>query len=116
MCLLLRRQSRLLPVYYTARYRRPKVSLNYLLMAYSVICYYLFFRFQGICSYLFWPIALIIGVEIADCQQVAKFIGIKIFTTEILAFQELGDATRAGLISVSKPAVTFTFSTTALFC
>ena len=50
---------------------------------------------------MFWPIALIIGVEIKDCREVAKFIGIKIFTTEILAYQELGAATRAGTISVS---------------
>ena len=56
---------------------------------------------QIICSYLFWPIALIIGVESSQCLEVAKLIGIKVFTTEILAYQQLGVSINAGLLDVS---------------
>ena len=47
--------------------------------------------FQIICSYLFWPLALLIGVEVKYCRDVAKLLGVKIFTSELLAFQDLGD-------------------------
>ena len=50
-----------------------------------------------ICSYLMWPLALIMGVDIDDCREVAKLVGIKIFTSEVLAYQELGKSTAAGL-------------------
>ena len=58
------------------------------------------FSFEGICSYLFWPVALVMGVDVDDCSEVGKLIGIKLFTTEILAFQELGVLVRSEVISV----------------
>jgi pyrimidine nucleoside transport protein len=48
-----------------------------------------------------WPIAFIIGIDTDECQEAAKLIGLKIFATEVLAYQELGKSTDAGLLSVS---------------
>lgn len=52
---------------------------------------------QVICSYLFWPLALMIGIEVPYCREVAKLIGIKVFTSEILAYQELGESLKGPL-------------------
>ena len=57
--------------------------------------------FQWICSYLFYPIPLLIGVEIGQCREIAKVIGLKIFTTEIYAYQVLGQLYDQGIIDVS---------------
>ena len=59
------------------------------------------FSFEGICSYLFWPVAWVMGVDVDDCDEVGTLIGIKLFTTEILAYQELGTMVRSETISVS---------------
>ena len=58
------------------------------------------FSFEGICSYLFWPVAWVMGVDVDDCDEVGTLIGIKLFTTEILAYQELGTMVRSETISV----------------
>lgn len=42
------------------------------------------------------------GVDINDCREVSKLVGIKIFTSEVLAYQELGRSVAAGLLSVSE--------------
>src|SRR6218665_2576345 len=55
---------------------------------------------QLICSYVMWPMAYIIGIEYNDCQEAAKLMGIKLFTTEVFAYQELGKSDAAGLLSV----------------
>ena len=41
------------------------------------------------------------GVDWADCREVGRLIGIKVFTSEILGFQELGKSIRDGNLSVS---------------
>ncbi|RUS81030.1 hypothetical protein EGW08_011196 [Elysia chlorotica] len=46
--------------------------------------------FQYVCSYLMWPLALIMGVDLADCRPVARMLGIKVFVNEFLAFEDLG--------------------------
>ncbi|GFR74710.1 solute carrier family 28 member 3 [Elysia marginata] len=46
--------------------------------------------FQYVSSYLMWPIALLMGVEVADCRHVARMLGIKVFVNEFLAFEDLG--------------------------
>jgi len=48
-----------------------------------------------------WPIALMIGIDIDECQEAAKLIGLKIFATELLAYQELGKSVDAGRLNVS---------------
>ena len=32
-----------------------------------------------------------IGIDVKYCRDVAKLLGIKVFTSELLAFQELGE-------------------------
>ena len=54
-----------------------------------------------ICSYLFFPLSMMMGIELAECQEVAKLIGLKVFTSEMLAYQELGVSISKGLVSVS---------------
>jgi len=48
-----------------------------------------------------WPIALMIGIDLDECQEAAKLIGYKIFATEILAYQELGKSANVGKLNVS---------------
>ncbi|XP_069114634.1 solute carrier family 28 member 3-like [Argopecten irradians] len=45
--------------------------------------------FQFLCSYIFWPIAAMMGVDVADCRKVAEMIGTKIFINELVAYTEL---------------------------
>ena len=42
------------------------------------------------------------GVHTDEAREVAKIIGIKIFGTELLAFNELGLSIRSGALSVCK--------------
>ena len=49
------------------------------------------------------------GVDVADCREVAKLIGVKIFTSEILAYQELGISARQGLLSVGLSLIIYKF-------
>jgi pyrimidine nucleoside transport protein len=62
--------------------------------------------FELICSYIMWPIALIIGIDINECQEAAKLIGLKIFATELLAYQELGKSADAGRLNPRDQAIT----------
>ena len=41
------------------------------------------------------------GIDINECKEVAKLLGMKIFVSELFAYQELGNSIKAGL-SVSK--------------
>ncbi|XP_049637662.1 sodium/nucleoside cotransporter 2 [Suncus etruscus] len=45
--------------------------------------------FQVICSYILRPMAFMMGVEWADCPMVAEMVGIKFFTNEFVAYQQL---------------------------
>lgn len=49
-----------------------------------------YLTFQWICSYVLWPLALIMGVEVADCRTVAELIGVKTFFNEFIAYTSLG--------------------------
>jgi len=62
--------------------------------------------FEFMCSYIMWPIAIIIGIDTNECREAAKLLGIKIFATEILAYQELGRSVDAGLLSLRSQALT----------
>lgn len=63
-------------------------------------------RFELICSYIMWPIAFIIGIDFDECQEAAKLIGLKIFATELMAYQELGRSVDAGLLNPRNQAIT----------
>ena len=43
--------------------------------------------FTIICSYLFWPVAWLMGIDTADCKEVAIVLGYKIFANEFVAYQ-----------------------------
>ncbi|XP_023083027.2 sodium/nucleoside cotransporter 2 [Piliocolobus tephrosceles] len=45
--------------------------------------------FQVICSYLLRPMVFMMGVEWTDCPMVAEMVGIKFFTNEFVAYQQL---------------------------
>ncbi|XP_001502706.1 sodium/nucleoside cotransporter 2 [Equus caballus] len=45
--------------------------------------------FQVICSYILRPMVFMMGVEWADCPIVAEMVGIKFFTNEFVAYQQL---------------------------
>ncbi|XP_070543620.1 solute carrier family 28 member 3-like [Ptychodera flava] len=47
--------------------------------------------FELICSYLFAPVALLVGIEPADCQIVAGLIGTKLFINEFVAYEKLSE-------------------------
>ncbi|KAH9510327.1 hypothetical protein Btru_042779 [Bulinus truncatus] len=46
---------------------------------------------QWICSYLFYPLALSLGVDMADGHKVAELLGIKVFINELVAYASLGE-------------------------
>jgi len=76
--------------------------------------------FEVICSYLFWPLSLVMGVEVSECREVAKLIGTKVFTSEMLAYQKLGGSIANGLSPRSASIATYalcgfsSFSTLAI--
>jgi len=76
--------------------------------------------FEVICSYLFWPLSLVMGIEVAECREVAKLIGTKVFTSEMLAYQKLGVSIANGLSARSASIATYalcgfsSFSTLAI--
>ncbi|XP_066132992.1 sodium/nucleoside cotransporter 2 [Saccopteryx bilineata] len=45
--------------------------------------------FQVICSYILRPMVFMMGVEWADCPMVAEMVGIKFFTNEFVAYEQL---------------------------
>ncbi|XP_024894735.1 sodium/nucleoside cotransporter 2 isoform X1 [Pteropus alecto] len=47
--------------------------------------------FQVICSYILRPVVFMMGVEWADCPTVAEIVGIKFFTNEFVAYQQLSE-------------------------
>ena len=51
----------------------------------SVVWYSL----QMICSYVLWPLAVVMGVHVADCRKVAEMIGTKTFLNEFVAYLQL---------------------------
>ena len=44
---------------------------------------------QLICSYVLWPLAVVMGVDVADCRKVAELIGTKTFINEFVAYLDL---------------------------
>jgi len=52
-------------------------------------------NFQVLLGYLFWPLAFLMGIEVDNCKEVARLIGMKLLVTEFPAFQDLGDIKKA---------------------
>ena len=50
-------------------------------------------------SYLLFPLAWIMGVPLADCREVAVFLGKKIILNEFIAFSDLAEAIKGNTIS-----------------
>ncbi|XP_067928335.1 solute carrier family 28 member 3-like isoform X1 [Watersipora subatra] len=46
--------------------------------------------FELICSYLLYPFAYVMGTPTEDCFQMATLIGVKTFTNEFIAYDQLG--------------------------
>ena len=57
--------------------------------------------FQLVCSYIFYPIAVIVGVPLQDALKVGSIYGKKIIMTEFLAYIELGETAKEGLLQVN---------------
>jgi len=55
--------------------------------------------FNLACSYAMWPFAFLMGVPTSDCATVASLLGTRAFVNEFVAYQDLGNAMRAGTIS-----------------
>ncbi|XP_078321015.1 solute carrier family 28 member 3-like [Crassostrea virginica] len=45
---------------------------------------------EFICSYVFYPIPFFMGTTPSDCRSVARLIGLKTFTNEFVAYDQLG--------------------------
>jgi concentrative nucleoside transporter, CNT family len=45
--------------------------------------------FNDICSVIFYPVAWLMGVDSADCKEVAILLGLKIFANEFVAYEKL---------------------------
>jgi nucleoside permease NupC len=41
------------------------------------------------------------GVQWEECEEVARLVGIKTIVNEFVAYQQMGESKRAGLLSVS---------------
>lgn len=46
-------------------------------------------NFETICGIIFYPVAWLMGVDVADCRQIANLLGIKIFANELIAYEQL---------------------------
>ena len=55
--------------------------------------------FDIILGKLFIPLTLVMGVEIKDCEKVARLIGVKTFLNEFIAYRELGTLIKNGDLS-----------------
>ncbi|CAH1792805.1 unnamed protein product [Owenia fusiformis] len=62
--------------------------------------------FQFFCSYLFLPVSLCMGVEWKDARNVASLVGLKLFTSEFLAYGEMGEMIDRGELSQRSVAIT----------
>ncbi|CAD5122328.1 unnamed protein product [Dimorphilus gyrociliatus] len=61
--------------------------------------------FQKICSYLLYPVSILMGIEPGDAKEVGSLLGFKVFTSELLAYQELGDSISANRLSRRSAAI-----------
>jgi pyrimidine nucleoside transport protein len=56
---------------------------------------------QFIIGKVFIPLAWIMGVKWEECEEVARLVGVKTVVNEFVAYQQMGESKRAGLLSVS---------------
>ena len=72
--------------------------------------------FQWLCSYIFYPVAFIIGIEVNQCRQIAKVIGLKVLTTEVYSYQRLGQLYDDGLIDVCYSILVYKYTIVITYC
>lgn len=56
---------------------------------------------QELLGWVFWPFALLIGVPVSECSQVATLLGEKIVLTEFIAYLHLSEELSSGAASLS---------------
>jgi len=61
--------------------------------------------FQTICSYAFMPFAFLMGVDWADCNTVGRFLGIKTFLNEFIAYLEMAPYIKNRLEMNGEPTI-----------
>ena len=57
-------------------------------------------EFQIIFGKIFKPLAWLMGVHWSECEDVGTLIGLKIFTSELLGFIDLGELSNKNVLSV----------------
>lgn len=81
-CICSHSHSSFVPTYFfTSRFTRERL--------FRVVFLFSLFS-QFICSYVFFPIPFFMGTSIPDCRSVARLIGLKTFTNEFVAYDQLG--------------------------
>jgi CNT family concentrative nucleoside transporter len=55
---------------------------------------------SGLLSYVFAPIALVMGVEWADCLKVGELLGVRMVTNELVAYEQMAEWTKGGSTAV----------------
>ncbi|KAG1660055.1 Solute carrier family 28 member 3 [Nymphon striatum] len=63
------------------------------------------FSFELILSKLFVPLTLVMGVELKDCEDVARLIGLKTIVNEFVAYARLGEMIKAGKLSARSETI-----------
>jgi len=60
---------------------------------------------QGLLGYIFYPLALVIGIPLADAFTIAKVIGSRMIITEVGAYRELSLIMESGLLEHGRSSV-----------
>lgn len=53
------------------------------------------------------PVAWIMGVEPSQCSIVARLIGVKVTLNELIAYKQLGEIKKSGVLSVRHKIILF---------
>lgn len=61
--------------------------------------------FEEVLSVILIPVAWIMGVEPSQCSIVARLIGIKVILNEFIAYKELGEIKKTGVLSARSEAI-----------
>lgn len=67
----------------------------------SVLSIYRNFFFQQGLAYPLMPLAWLIGIPWQDCNKIANLLAIKFIVSDFVAYKQLTDWAKEGLVSVS---------------
>lgn len=62
---------------------------------------------QRLAGWLFWPLAWAMGIPAAECETVARLLGIKVVVNEFVSYLELATSNGAGLSDRSRLVLTY---------